>query len=330
MKDVQLSEKRKFNFKRLIYSLGYFVIIAVVAFISSGGFSNNPDWGNVIRKIVTTWSMTATLMYLSYQDKYLSIIDDLKSSLMISSSIVEDKTNKLYRMGLNFAFSEYTHALYIKRRDRFLIGKLEKIGLTDGYILTLTFEQLKNLCTTPAIINGHAFDILTENQYAEIYKIKIGTYKYKEIPSDYFLTSSNGANIDQYTHYANIAEYRRNKKIKQILIKMAMIAVFAIAFALVAPPKEDQLLEMIMTMLSTTANGIGGIITGVLWARRDAKDNTDENYFKTKSIDEFFSDYNSGMFIPLDLTDVVKQKLKALAEAEQENEEDSDDEEDDD
>ena len=106
--------KKKFNGKRLIYSLGYFVIIAVVAFISAGGFSNDPDWANVIRKIVTTWAMTAALMFLSYSDKMLSIQDDPKSLLTLSVFKVKEYSEKVYRMGLSFAFTEYTHALYEK------------------------------------------------------------------------------------------------------------------------------------------------------------------------------------------------------------------------
>lgn len=309
-------DKKKFNYKRLLYSLGYFAIIVIIAFISSGGFSNNPDWGNVIRKIVTTWSMSIVLMYLSYNDKILSIRDDFKSPLMVSTKEVKDRSDRIYKRGLSFAFAEYTNRLFQKRRIRYLMSKIQKIGITDDYVLKLSFNQLNDLKSKPLLIDGHAFDILTPEQFDEVIKCKTGKYEYKEIPSDYFLTASNSNDNDIYGHYANIAKYRRDNKLKQIGIKMLMIAVFAVAFALVAPPDKDQLLEMIMTMLSTSANGIGGIITGVLWARKDAKDQTDENNFKASSVDEFFSDYESGIFVPRDLTETVKQKLRELEEKE--------------
>ena len=322
MTDNRPSDKKKFNGKRLIYSLGYFVIIAVVAFISAGGFSNTPDWGNVIRKIITSWAMTAALMYLSYNDKLLAIQDDFKSLLTTSVASVRDRSEKIYRMGLSFAFTEYTHNLYEKRRERFLMSKMDKIGITDKYILVLTFEQLTGLTTKPLLINGHAFDVLTPEQYAEIIKIKNGKYEYMEIPSDYFLTASSNINTDVYSHYANITAYRATGKFKQIAIKMGMMAVFATAFALVVPPAKDQMLELITAMLATTANGVGGLLTGILWARKDAMDFAAENDFKISSVDEFYSDYTSGVFVPTQITDVVKQKLLALADLEDEYEED--------
>lgn len=309
-------EHRRFNVKRLLYGFGYFAIIAIFAFVSSGGFSNDPNWNAVIGKIITTWSMTSVLIYLSYNERILAALDDLKSNIVISISTLMSKVDRVNRLGLNFAFKEYAFLSYKKRRESFMIGKLGNVGLSDSFILNLTYEQLEGLLTVPIIVDGHAFDTLTREQYEEVIKVKTGKYKYKEIPSEYFLTASNDVNTDAYSHYANISIYRKANKLKQIALKMGMTIVFAVAFALLAVPDQDKLLEMIVTMLSTTVNGIMGIITGVLWARKDAKDHADENTFKTRTIDEFFSDYNSGVFIPTEVTEIVKQKLAALASQE--------------
>lgn len=309
---TNLQDKKKFNWKRLIYSFIYFAIIAIVAFVSSGGFSNDPDWNAVVGKIITTWCMTAVLIYLSYSERQLAILDDDKSVLVKSINTLLDISNKIYRLGLNFAFKEYSNVMYKKKRDNYLMGKLGNVGISDVFILNLTFEQLKGLLTKPLIVDKHAFDVLTEEQYNEVIKIKTGKYKYKEIPSEYFMTASNDINNDSYGYYANISKHRREKRTKQILLKLGMTVVFAVAFALLAVPDKDKLLEMITTMLSTTVNGIMGILTGTLWARKDAIDHANENNFKSKTLDEFFSDYNSGVFVPTEITDIVKQKLEAL------------------
>ena len=218
--------------------------------------------------------------------------------------------------GLNFAFRQYSHEDYIKRRREYMANiLLMDGGLANEKVMDLNKEQLEELLKNPMLIDidgkEEAFDIISPEQYILVMDVKAGKFKYEEISADWYLTVSSGGARDRDNKYANYDKNSRKRLAGQFVLRLFMIfmVVFLFSGIYLSEGNVSQTVALIKA-LSRVLSAIMAIASGYLLAYSEVQENIGSLEFRKEKMDSFMSDYTSGIFVPKTLNDVVKEKLK--------------------
>lgn len=308
--------KLNFNWRRALGVFGIFLVIGITALASAGGFDPNPNWGEVLKKVASSWLSTLIVMLLAYYDHRLSVYDVPTHPLNERHNSLAEEVKEIISRGLMFAFRQYTHDTYIKKREDYTHKLLREVGLIDPRILELSYEQIDQLRITPMGVQGDGkvvyFDTITKEQYKTLLRVKHGKFTYDELSSDYFVTSSDIRVSDVYQYHSEIKKWRSRSILMRVGIKMAIILIYSVIFAMIKKPNPDEMWVFYMTLLTHISGGVGGFLSGVKMAKEDIRSLVGEVEFKINMLLSFVSDYKSGVFVPKNLDDIVKEKLRAL------------------
>lgn len=318
MKDTNLSKSHADKF-RLIIFLSYFAVIAVTIVLSlwNAGFDPSKiNWVKVLGEVLISSALTIIAMFMALADGRLYFHNTDKHPFKLVFETHQSTAWGLIRRGLSFAFSGYAHLEYLARYDEYLLSLIRTVGLQDIRILQLSREELRQLCNEPLLklFDGKevGFDIITDIQYVHLLKIKDGRYEYEETPADWFLSGVSSQSSDLYRYYARSSKLRARNRRLRIAYRLIMLLVIAIIWAGIFVGDDPFGSQSIINAVLRTCTVVFAIVSGYLASKDETDNETDELSYKKLFLDKFFSDYKSGVYVPADLTDIVKEKLKKL------------------
>lgn len=305
---------------RFITIAVYILIIGlvIVSALVTADFKD-PDWAEIGSKIAIMTAITISLLFLAIKDGEQLYRYQEGSRFLIAFKDFSTRVWAVVKKGVAFAFRQYTHEKYLDRLHAFYEQKIGSVGLQDARILDLSYEEILTLHTRPLLLNEstddeYGFDVLTDEQYVTLLDIKDGKFRYDEIPSDWFLTHSTASTTsDVYQYYAHVAQKRKQLVASKFIYKILMLILLSILAGFLDMNKLDgDPASIIFAILLRLLTAGMSIASGYMTAKDLVHNETEELNYKITFIDEFFSDYTSGVFIPTNITDDIKVKLQEL------------------
>ena len=316
---LSLFTKSRIDKVRLIIFLSYVAVIGVTIVLSlyNVGFDPNKiTWSRLLGDVLIASALSIVSMFMALADGRIHFHNTDKHPFRAILNELMSTAWSLIRRGLTFAFTGYAHKEYLERRDEYLLSKLRGVGLQDLRILDLSREEVKSLCSTPIlkVINGAevGFDIITMVQYLFIIELKDGGYKYNETPSDWFLSGVSSKSSDLYQYYARSEKLRKRDRRWRVAYRLVMLCAITIIWAAIAVGDDPFSQQSFVNAALRTFTVIFSIASGYLASKDEVDSEADELNYKKLFIDKFFSDYTSGVYVPPNLTDLVREKLKKL------------------
>lgn len=304
---------------RLIIFLSYLAIIAVTVVLSlwNAGFDPSKiQWAKLLGEVLISSALTIIAMFMSIADGRIYFHTSEKYPFKDAFTKHQSTSWGLIRRGLSFAFNGYAHSEYLERSKEYSLSLLRKVGLQELRILDLSREDLKQLCDKPLLrtFNGIeiGFDTITKIQYVYILEVKSGKYPYEETPADWFLSGSSSQSADLYRYYARSSAIRLRNRRLRIFYRLIMLLLIAIIWAGIFVGDDPFGAQSIINAVARTVTVIFAIVSGYLASKEETDSEADELLYKKLFLDKFYSDYQSGIYVPLNLTDIVKEKLKNL------------------
>lgn len=304
---------------RLLIPLVYLIVLGLSFLFSlwNAGFDiSKIQWGSLVGNVLIFWAITVLLLAMALIDGSITLKAGTK--YMSAREGVSDVIRVIMHRGLLFAFQGYTHKDYLRRRHDYLFGLLMHFNLVDDRIMTLNREQLKSLRTKPLLteIDGKevAFDVLSDEQYVLTIDIKDGKYKYPEISSDWFLSLDSNARDDRYNYYAFADKNRKHLLAGQVALRLVSLFLLTFLFTGLTISNVLDNKQALIQAISRVLTGISAIASGYLLAFTMIEDEISGFEYRKNHCDSFMSDYVSGVYIPENINDVVKQKLAEMEE----------------
>lgn len=306
---------------RIITLSAYFAITAieiVLSLFSVGlNFNNIKDWAGFWGNVLIQDALIIALMYVAMKDGGILFRTSDKYKFLKALNVLVDRAWTVMKRGLAFAFRGYSHSRYEANRLDYLRFRLQKCGLSEVRILSFTYAELDSLLAKETVksFDGKdiGFDIITPEQYLVVKALKEGHYTYEEIPSDWFLSNISSQDSDLYSFYSRAADNRKKAKVWSVIYRIIMIGLLSAYWAAAFIDTSNMLnAQAWVNTITRTGTAIGAIVSGYIAAKEDADSEAEEMTYKSSFIDGFFSDYNSGVFVPKDMTEEVKEKLAKL------------------
>lgn len=319
--DRESMSRHRLDRSHIITYATFGIVTVASVFLSLLGVGFDPAkivWPVLVSNMLINDAITISMMYVADKDGVSRYESDESDVYSIGLDKLANRAWSVVKLGLGFAFSGYAHKKYKSNKEDYLRYRLQKYGLEDIRILHISNAELKSLITNPILtkVDGGDFghDTITAEQYIVVSRLKEGKYIYDEIPAEWFLNGFTSEAADLYRYYSKSAEHKRaaaRSRYAYRIIMLALIsALFAASFAHEGALGDPQSYINAITMVATA---IGSIASGYIGARAEVDQEAKELSFKCSFIDMFFSDYNAGVFVPENMTDVIRAKLKALS-----------------
>lgn len=311
--------KNKSDQMRIIIFVAYFAVILITVVLSLWNVGFDPskiNWAGLIGDVLISSAITIVAMFMSLADGRIYYHNTDKHPFKKALEDLVSTAWGLIRRGLTFAFTGYAHKEYETRLSEYLLSLLRKVGLQEVKILELNRQELTDLCNKPLIKTFDGievgFDTITDVQYVAVEALKNGKYKYDETPAEWFLSGITSQSSDLYKYYAHSAKVRLRNRRLRIVYRLIMLLLVAIIWAGMAVGDDSFGAQSIVKAVMRTFTVIFAIFSGYMAAKEESDGEADELSYKKLFIDRFFSDYRAGVYVPVNITETIKEKLKAL------------------
>lgn len=238
-----------------------------------------------------------------------------KGTLYEAKTYYFNNVNNLAKRKMNYIFRQYSHYRYLRNRENLINKLLYKIGFETNDILSLSKEQIHTLINKPLIVGELAFDTIDDFQYQALMKIKDGEIDYPEIDDSYYFSDEDK---DEYYENARSGSKKKKIQINSIVYKLVILLLSSIIITSAVLNKSDKTIyELIFKAVSYVFTLYGGILSGMFISIDKANITTKQYRFKGRMIEECINDYDTGIFVPEDISEKVKQKVAMIQEAEE-------------
>ena len=303
------------KFRLLIWAVYLIVnIVTIVLSLWQVGFDfDKIVWDTLASDMLINDSIILIMFTVADKDGDLLFRDSPRYPYYHNLKKLLERSWRVMRRGLSFAFSEYCRLQFIKKRKDYFTTILQDNGMHDIRIMDLTYEEIDGLLDKPLLkdMGGVTlgFDTLLPEQVIILKDVKSGKYKYREIPSNWYLEETKTDQADSYRTYANAPKERKRRRRVSFIFRFISAGLISILLAALFRENDVPTIDAVIKMSMRIGTAVVSIISGYISRYNLVKEESDECSYKYHQIDQFFSDYESGVFVPTNLTEKIKERL---------------------
>lgn len=305
--------------QRFITFLAYIVIV-LVAVLSSYlqvqfGTDENFKLSVFITNLAFNLAIGILALLLSIKDGRLSNETRRKGDLYETKKEFKQKSVQIVDVD---SFRQWNDKTYEDERLDYIMTELAQINIYDTEYLFVSDADLEKLTEEPCeCVATHdnkevivQLDKIDEYQYESIKYYRSGKFKFKKLPYSFF---KSGTGRNEYKFYAD--NEGRDQKIEVIayVYRIIMIVVFSVIISLaIVNPTGANGKQVAYDTVSRVANAVISIFMGYSLAHDEKNRLIDGLLFKIDKIEQYLTDIESGTFIPLNKSDVIRIKIEEI------------------
>lgn len=217
--------------------------------------------------------------------------------------------------GLSTIFPQYWDKRYQIEHKDFIKQQLREQQIDKEEIIELTEDELNGLLKEPLLKkweDGHetVFKVITDEQLEVVLKYKKGKYKFPKITAQAFFSKGSS---NAYLAIATIDT--RKKKLTGISVayRLGMLLLTSTLISIIV---FDTLQGSPQQALVSAVARLFNIFTSMVYGYGVAYDKNRldlaEAIYKGQVIQEFMNEYDTGMFVPINVDEEIRAKLKLL------------------
>lgn len=322
-KKDRYEKMQNLNKQRAVTYLAYLMIIVVIVLSSCLQLIFDVENFNTARFITNlcfSFFIAIFGMILAMQDGELSNEAKKNGEYWDIKQRFKDCLTKIVDRDI---FRQFCDKLFYKERDSYIDEKLASVSIFDHDYIKINENELRSLQNEPKQCvfafdkDGKElikpFDQINELQYMFILKYKNGHFKFPKLEYTFF-TSRNKRN--GYKAQAELLEKQQNTKLFGILYRCCMILIVSTILALaVINPNASSAAQVAMDMVGRIFTLITSVFFGYTLANSEMRQNIDSFEYKCDIIDQFYIEKETGSFVPMNMSEVILQKIKMIEEA---------------
>ncbi|MCK9576968.1 MAG: hypothetical protein M0R51_13785 [Clostridia bacterium] len=312
---VQQADKQ-----RVATFFGYVFVFIISIVISA--WTVNFDIGQIlttsfIGNLAFNYSIAIIVLSLALRDGDLFFQGRKKGDFHEATLKLVNVCKLVINRGLSTIFPQYWDKRYQIEHKDFIKQQLREQQIDKEEIIELTEEELNELLKEPLVKkwdDGHetVFKVITDEQLEVVLKYKKGKYRFPKMTAQTFFSKGSG---NTYLAVATI-DNRKKKltgvsvayRLGMLLLTSTLISI--IVFDTLQGSPQEALVSAVARLFNIFTSMVYGY--GVAYDK-NRLDLAEANY-KGQIMQEFINEYDTGMFVPINLDDQIKAKLKALEE----------------
>ena len=311
---------------RTAMMLGYvfvFLISIVVSALSVDFNIERIATTSFIGNLAFNYSMAIIVLMLSIRDGDVFFQTRTKGDFAISLLSLKESCKRVVERGLSSLFPQYWDKRYQQEKQEFVKQQLELVQINKREILDLSDEEIKKLKTEPLLkkwTDGKetVFQVINDEQYDAVMKYKKGKYHFPKMAAQTFFSRGSEntylivATVD--ARKKKLTGWTVGQRLGMLLITSTLVSILVFD-ALSGSPTEA---------IANTVARLFNIFTSMAYGYSVAFDKNKldllEVEYKEQIIQEFMNDYDTGIFLPINIDEEIRTKLRVLDEQQQEKE----------